>query len=518
MRSILEESYLKQRTKRGLLDVGGTILNALFGVATTAQLTRFQAALTEVSQDQQDIRHAYHQLTTIVNQTRSFVQQLEIRHQQLHAHVTHLHRAITQVNKIVNDHERRLRRLELVSDLDRYMDTLDMATQNYAHQLTVFHQQRAELEQGQLTRDLLSEDQLKEILRQASTTHQVIGNLEWYYQFLTVAPIWQDTAHLLYKVEIPLVAPRPYIVYKVLSHPVPVSNSTLTIHMQVEDVYAIDTTSGNLFTPKFCVGHTPIVCQTGPEYGDTQKLCARGLLTDRPSLIKKCKINIRDYSGEPIIKTIDLNQYAISSLGEAIVVRCPGRPEAHYKLPRGALNVTCVAPCTITGQGWTITCIDRLYLARRYVMPAVRVMAHFNFSVLITPEKLHTALPDMVLADTSVPYETDISNLMYPTMPRTTIITTSSLSLFTIINMACIFLLVVLATIIVLRRKYCKSKPQEVYDVTEILPLSDSTPDSRTSQAPPIATAPSIWPVLPPLSQCLSQSCRPNVVTAVNEQ
>ena len=167
---------------------------------------------------------------------------------------------------------------------------------------------------GHLSRDLLSESQLTEILAQASGRFQVISELEWYYQSLSVTPLWHSSNKLLYKIEIPLIAPRPYLLYQVLSHPVPITNSSFTIHVQLEASYAIDTVSGNLFVPQKCIGHQPTVCQTGPEYGPTLLRCARGLITNQSGLIKTCKVRVKDYSGESLIKLITTDQYAIAYL------------------------------------------------------------------------------------------------------------------------------------------------------------------------------------------------------------
>ena len=154
---------MKRRTKRGLLDVGGSILHALFGVATNAQLDRYQAAVTEIQGNQQDIAHAYNQLASIVNQTRTYSKALAIRQQQMQDGITKLHRAINLITQHIQENARRINRLEVLTNLDRYQDTLPIATQQYMSQVQLFRRQRAELETGRLTRDLLSLAQLSEI-------------------------------------------------------------------------------------------------------------------------------------------------------------------------------------------------------------------------------------------------------------------------------------------------------------------------------------------------------------------
>ena len=179
----------------------------------------------------------------MVNQTRAYIARIAVEQQQLHSHVRKISLAIAKVKNGVNDNSLRISQIELTTDLDRYLDVLDLAADHLVRQTSLFHRQRSELEMGHLSRDLLSESQLTEILAQASGRFQVISELEWYYQSLSVTPLWHSSNKLLYKIEIPLIAPRPYLLYQVLSHPVPITNSSFTIHVQLEASYAIDTVS-----------------------------------------------------------------------------------------------------------------------------------------------------------------------------------------------------------------------------------------------------------------------------------
>lgn len=58
------------RLKRGLLDIGGSILNTLFGVATSSDIGRLTDAINAIAGKNQAVAHAHNQLATVVNQTR----------------------------------------------------------------------------------------------------------------------------------------------------------------------------------------------------------------------------------------------------------------------------------------------------------------------------------------------------------------------------------------------------------------------------------------------------------------
>ena len=139
--------------------------------------------------------------------------------------------------------------MALLTDLDRYFDILDLAAQNYLDQVTLFNRQRSGLERKHLTRALLLEAQLKDILQKAAAQHKVVDNLAWYYQFLTVAPLWRKSSSLFCKIELPLMAPRPYLLYTLITHPVPLNGTDFSVLLQLESSYALDTVSGTLFVP-----------------------------------------------------------------------------------------------------------------------------------------------------------------------------------------------------------------------------------------------------------------------------
>ena len=339
------------RVKRGLLDIGGSILHSLFGVATSAQLDRFKAAMLEVADNQADVAHAYTQLASIVNQTRTYTHNLAVQQHQLESNVLKINKAMSRISVVVQENARRIHRIELLTSLDRHLDILDIATNQYTAQVSLFHRQRAELELGHLTRDLLTPAQLKDILAQAAGKFSTISNTEWYYQSLMVTPLWRPSqSALIYKIELPLVADRPYLLYHILTHPVPISNSSYRINIDIEPAYALDIMSGNLFIPRQCLGHSPIVCNPGAEFGQSMLTCPRGILTNRPQLVKTCAVKVHNSKSTPVISPIELNQFAVTSWGEHLIIRCPGVKESHLYLPMGANNITCLSPCTITAS------------------------------------------------------------------------------------------------------------------------------------------------------------------------
>ena len=160
------------RIRRGLLDIGGTILQHLFGVATESQLARYKATMLELHGRQEDIAHAYGTLATVVNQTRTYIKQLTIQQRHLHDQVIKLDTAIITLGQAVNTNSKKLHQVALLTDLDRYFDIFDLAAQHYLDQITLFNRQRSGLERTHLTRALLPETQLRDILQKAAAQHK----------------------------------------------------------------------------------------------------------------------------------------------------------------------------------------------------------------------------------------------------------------------------------------------------------------------------------------------------------
>ena len=228
------------RGKRGLADFGGDILHFLFGVATSAQLKRFEDALAETAKSQLVMSHAQSQLATVLNQTRTYVNHLAMEQHQLDVHLIKVNSAVNQLARRLQQVEHRISAIELLADLDRYIDIMDMACDSYKAQVDLYRSQKAELQVGHLTRHLLSEEQLGEILDQAKTKHEVSGPVEWHYQYLKVKPLRLNNDELIYRIIIPLVAPRPYLLYSLTLRFVPLNDSVMGIKIKLNDHYAID--------------------------------------------------------------------------------------------------------------------------------------------------------------------------------------------------------------------------------------------------------------------------------------
>ena len=156
---------------------------------------------------------------------------------------------------------------------------------------------------------------------------------------------------------------------------------------------ALDTVSGNLVNPQSYRGHAPAVCVLGEQYGPSCMQCARGLFTKRQTLINHCKVYFSDLGVDPLVTSLDFNQYAITTVGLTLTIHCLGALETHMSLGRGTVNVTCLKPCTLASADFSITCVGYVHLTRKFVMPTATITSYLNFGTAVAVNNLISILP-----------------------------------------------------------------------------------------------------------------------------
>ena len=493
-----------KRYKRGLIDLGGNILNALFGVATTAQLKRFEHAVVEIGSQQDIIAHAHNNLASIVNQTRIYVHQLAVQQHELQSHVIAINTAIRELSGAVNRQLQQINRLELLTELDRYLDVLDLAADAYMSQVSLFHRQRSELDLGQLSRDLLSPDQLSEILQQAASKFNTITELQWYYQFLKVTPLWQPVGGLLYRLELPLIDPTQFLLYNIITHPVPLANASYSIEINVEPVIALSTQSEHLMVPKKCYGVDPVACQSATSYGLSMKRCERGLITHRPQLMQYCTVDVRHKQPNTIIKSVNINEYLIATRGEMLVTRCPGLTEQHRQLNIGSYNLSCELPCSVSGEGWKINCVNQMSVEKTYKFPVVKITDNFHFTRNVPAERIQLNLPQLLPPNAPPALDIPVTSLLTTRSDRSQL-TASTSHVMTFVNLTIIIIMVMIASFAILKARFIFNKIRQANKGTpQLAPIQSTLEQAATTQ--PIK---SFWPSLPPLSECMANNRTP---------
>ena len=246
--------------------------------------------------------------------------------------------------------------------------------------------------------------------------------------------------------------------------------------------------------PEKCLGSKLIICASGPEIGSGHLKCARGLITHRDELLSSCKVTISKHQDQPLIKAVDINQYMLASRGENIAIHCPSMPEMNHKLKRGTFNLTCTAPCIISGEGWSFSCLDKLYLAKRFVFSEMRVISSFNLSREINMEQLHRAFPQIHLPMSQPLNDVSISALPQPIQIKKQVHKSFMPSPLAIVALILIMFIMIALAIVIFQWKQCKTKLLnfKAY-VMSFLPILTAINSSHPElQPPPKVTASAI--------------------------
>ena len=396
----------KRRLRRGWLDFVGQIGHTLFGLATDSSVRDCRQLVAHTQRYQKVIVHQVNELTTVLNHTQSAVAFAQEHVNQIGDFITDslvpkLNRALSKLNYT----NTKLYRLEKAFFFERIVTSLEQVTTSYIRAVRRYVRQKASLEVGRLTEDILSPYQLKEVLQQAtSTTTYPVEPIQWYYEHTHVYPVWgKDT--LIYRVKLPLVDGRTYTRYNIVTWPVPYNVSGYSIRLNVGQTdVGLSTTNGDIFHPVGCTGYQPMVCRTGPLYHSHRWGCPRTVIAGEIRHSKSCPVILNQGMNVTQITEVSYGEYVIVTWGEDLHVRCQGGSGNRHRLVPGTYLVTVPPQCVMMGEGYTLTgLIERVghvsVKALRVLQPNI-----LNITTIIPPDKAISLLdpPDFKRLDNFV--------------------------------------------------------------------------------------------------------------------
>ena len=256
------------RVKRGWFDLGGSILNKVFGVATENQLRQVQSYLLHSAQATEDIVHSVNDLITVVNQTR-------IQQKRTLTRVADIEIAVTELYDQSHQQWRHLQQMSLVVAIDESLSLLESWARELNQQYQLQVRIRTALDAGKFNEDICPLDLLKNIAKQARRNHLQPVRWSWYYEHVTIKPLIYQDGSMIFQADLPFVTNDEYLRYTLKTWPVPLNQSGLTLQLQTQKDVALHTTEGYVFEPIQCLGYNPQICQTGPIYtqGHLQSPC-----------------------------------------------------------------------------------------------------------------------------------------------------------------------------------------------------------------------------------------------------
>ena len=349
-----DETITPSRGKRGLFDFVGHISRALFGTATDSEVSEVKQMIQRVGSATNGVTHVVQELVTVVNKTRESAIANRVRLNELALRQNHMSAFLQRLNNSSYWMSVQVERLKVKLEVDRILEDLEMMTDAYCDTHMIYHFQRGSLEWGKLSEDILSLEQLRQILHKGKGQNMMsIEPVEWYYRFCEVEPLWSSDKTLVYRVSIPFVDRKKYLKYSIESFPIPLNDSNMA-KLQIHGSYGYNTVTGDMFTLEQCMGNSPMVCDASVVYNNQGMKCARGVISGDTGHRDTCPVDITKALKQTVVKNVGLNNYVVITWGELVTRHCEGMPESKIEMLMGVHHVSVNASCTLTGKSWKL--------------------------------------------------------------------------------------------------------------------------------------------------------------------
>ena len=356
----LSEEYLhgthhhpKIRSKRGLFNFIGQAGRFLFGTATSADVAKTRELIRKVSNNQEVVHHLVQDLASVVNQSRVYINENRRKINSLVEFTKNLLKALKrlagglqeQVNQNTHKH-----------NAERLVEDAELVARVFTELVEEYHRQRSALESGTLTEDLLSVNVLKDIMAHARTSQRlIIQNLEWYYQYVSVRPMWGNDKMIVFQMELPLVGSNRYVHYTLVPYPVPQSDDTVVTFKVAPNIAAVmNNGTTEVMIPRLCRGVRPLVCGQSPLRSGVALQCERGILNNNKSDRQACILSVKKSLRLDEIWFTSANQVVLSTWGDVITKECKGRPVLQGELVQGVYTLHLEEACVYRGATWRI--------------------------------------------------------------------------------------------------------------------------------------------------------------------
>ena len=171
------------RVKRGLFDPLGYVIHKVFGLATDGEVQEIQNVLASLNNDDKVIINRMDMLTSIVNRSRSFLQENCGLLKKQAYRLSVLQMMATNLEK--------LERLSItILNAERMFEDIEHRVASFHDLIVLYAHRRQDLHSGRLTEELLPTTVLNRVLFSATTYDMVsLPSVHWYYEHIRVKPM-----------------------------------------------------------------------------------------------------------------------------------------------------------------------------------------------------------------------------------------------------------------------------------------------------------------------------------------
>ena len=379
---------IDQRTRRGILNIVGELSRSLFGTATDTDVAECRRQIELLKTRDRRVVHSVSKMLSVINQTHNAVVQ---NRKHINSLQDYVEKVSLEVRHMANLWQKQDNLLQIVAAklrVEQLLAAMEARHDHWLQQVARFNRQKASLELGFLTEELLSRRELTNILTSAKSSGFHAPKLQWYYAHMRISSIFRSEQQLLFRVKLPLTDNINYNRYHITTWPVPHPSRKFNAQIQVTTDIALHTLTGGIFRPNSCQGRNPMICRAGAVYDRTRFKCPRGILTGEPELRKTCRVKLtKVLDAETQVIELIPGTFIILSVGETVSLFCSSSPESRLELPAGASALRLNRGCRVTAQGWSISSIARF---------SSTVMVDFAV-INIPPMKLLNLIPHETL-------------------------------------------------------------------------------------------------------------------------
>ena len=276
---LLQPIQVSKQHKRGLFNFVGELGSTLFGTAKAKQVQACKRQIEEARKLQQTIVYSYNEMTTVINQTRADVSLNRAHLQKVETVVNNVFQQMILTELSLTKTVTKVSTLEEEVIIDRLLTALESVHNLWLRHADRYRWQRASLELGQLTEEILSPHDLRSILDVSYERGLFSPGLAWYYHHVTLQPVWEEYDRLVFSAQLPLMDKTRYARYTIRAWPVPDNGTDQATQVLIPSDVAVDTVNGGIVEPHQCLGTEPAICRAGPVYTKGRLLCARGVLS-----------------------------------------------------------------------------------------------------------------------------------------------------------------------------------------------------------------------------------------------
>ena len=211
-------SMRKSRKLLGL-NVVGDIGHQLFGLATDDEVDALKFEVDQAMKSVKVIHHNEEHLIRILNLTRQYTSENREDIRRLQGHVVQLSERLRAVigNKDMN--RRLFLQIKVTHYFDHWIAALETVAKEYRQECAHFDKVRGALEHEQLTEDILTVNQLQEMLNHLSK-HGQVRDISWYYHNTFVDLVIVERRRLIFKVSLWASEPDLYYRWRLSTFPI----------------------------------------------------------------------------------------------------------------------------------------------------------------------------------------------------------------------------------------------------------------------------------------------------------